>query len=174
MLRDFPFSSFNVAYAQAGRCCTKPATSARMVDDGETAPEGRFHVGARASGWRLWSAAVFVCDRVLRWAAFVAAPQDARTRTQPANKPTNSSQPPAFSIPVEPLGFFAPGAFYQGLRISLVSLDFIDENRLLFTFRTPGLIRRAASGDDDEREIRAMVLSAAEGNRGGRGAVDAA
>lgn len=79
-----------------------------------------------------------------------------------ANKPSDSSEPPAFSIPVEPLGFFAPGAFYQGLRISLVSLDFIDENRLLFTFRTPGLIRRTA-GDDSEREIRAMVLTLPQG-----------
>ncbi|MGA8731197.1 MAG: hypothetical protein WB608_20740 [Terracidiphilus sp.] len=84
-------------------------------------------------------------------------------QTQAPNKPTNSSQPPAFSIPVEPLGFFAPGAFYQGLRISLVSLDFIDENRLLFTFRTPGLIRRAAVGEDDEREIRALVLTLPKG-----------
>jgi hypothetical protein len=44
-----------------------------------------------------------------------------------------------------------------------VSLDFIDENRLLFTFRTPGLIRRTVEGDGDEREIRAMVLSLPKG-----------
>ena len=84
-------------------------------------------------------------------------------QNEPANKPSHSSQPPAFSIPVEPLGFFAPGGFYQGLRYSLVSLDFMDENRLLFTFRTPGLIRRTVVGDDDEREIRAMVLSLPKG-----------
>lgn len=80
------------------------------------------------------------------------------------NKPgVNSSQPPAFSVPVEPLGFFPPGVFYEGLRQSLVSLDFIDENRLLFTFRTPGLIRRAGSTGEDEREIRAMVLRLPQG-----------
>ena len=84
-------------------------------------------------------------------------------QTETPNKHTNSSQPPAFSIPIEPLGYFAPGTFYQGLRHSLVSLDFIDENRLLFTFRTPGLIRRAAAGEDDEREIRAMVLTLPKG-----------
>jgi hypothetical protein len=83
-------------------------------------------------------------------------------KNEPANTPTHSSQPPAFTIPVEPLGFFAPGGFYQGLRYSLVSLDFVDENRLLFTFRTPGLIRRRG-GEDDEREIRAMVLTLPKG-----------
>ncbi|MFZ0742995.1 MAG: hypothetical protein WAM85_01240, partial [Terracidiphilus sp.] len=74
-----------------------------------------------------------------------------------------SSQPPAFAIPVEPLGFYAPGAYYEGQREALVSLDFIDENRLLFTFRTPGLIRRSHPGDDEEREIRAVVLKLPQG-----------
>ena len=79
--------------------------------------------------------------------------------SQPQAKPAvNSSQPPAFSVPVEPLGFFPPAAFYQGQRESFVSLDFLDENRLLFTFRTPGLIHRAGAPDDDERQIRAVVL----------------
>src|ERR1700761_6072411 len=45
-----------------------------------------------------------------------------------------ASQPAAFTVPVEPLGFFAPGAIYQGQRESLVSLDFLDEDHLLFTF----------------------------------------
>src|SRR5215469_4754483 len=49
----------------------------------------------------------------------------------PQSKGESASQPPAFSIPVEPLGFSAPGAFYLGQRESLVSLDFLDENRLL-------------------------------------------
>jgi hypothetical protein len=70
----------------------------------------------------------------------------------------HSSQQPAFTIPVEPLGFFPPGPFYQGQRASLVSLDFLDENRLLFTFRAPGLLRREP-GDGDERQIRATVLA---------------
>src|SRR5258708_2413548 len=61
--------------------------------------------------------------------------QKAAPETQPIFKSAeNPSQPPAFAIPVEPLGFFAPGAIYQGERESLVSLDFLDENRLLFTF----------------------------------------
>ena len=75
----------------------------------------------------------------------------------------HASQPPIFTIPVEPLGFYPPGAYYQGLRASLVSLDFLDENRLLFTFRAPGLMHRDAS-DGDERQIRALVLVLPLGN----------
>lgn len=74
-----------------------------------------------------------------------------------------SSQPPAFSIPVEPLGFNSPGVFYTGLRESLVSLDFIDENKLLFTFRAPGLIHRANPAEGEERQIRAEVLTLPQG-----------
>ena len=84
-------------------------------------------------------------------------------KNAPLPQPTvTSSQPPAFSIPVEPLGFFPPGALYAGQRESFVSLDFLDENRLLFTFRTPGLIRRTGPGDD-ERQIRAVVLALPKG-----------
>ncbi len=47
------------------------------------------------------------------------------------------------------------------------SLDFIDENRLLLTFRVPGLIRRdlkpGESPDTDVRQIRAVVISASNG-----------
>jgi hypothetical protein len=46
----------------------------------------------------------------------------------------------------------------MGQRASFVSLDFLDETRLLFTFRVPGLIRREA-GENDAREIRAVVLT---------------
>jgi len=92
-----------------------------------------------------------------------------RHHKPPDNKPAvkqpieHGSQPAVFTIPVEPLGFYPPGAYYQGLRVSLVSLDFLDENRLLFTFRTPGLLRRDPA-DGDERQIRAMVLNLPDGN----------
>ena len=77
-------------------------------------------------------------------------------------KGSSASQPPAFSIPVEPLGFYSPGPYYEGQRESLVSLDFLDENKLLFTFRAPGLIHRASTGDE-ERQIRAEVLTLPQG-----------
>jgi hypothetical protein len=67
---------------------------------------------------------------------------------------------PSFAIPAEPLGFSSPGDFYLGLRNSLVSLDFLDEDHLLFTFRVPALIRREGSNNEthDERRIRAVVI----------------
>jgi hypothetical protein len=75
--------------------------------------------------------------------------------------------PPAFSIPVEPLGFSAPGPIYLGQQYSLASLDFLDENHLLFTFRVPGLIHRehGTGGDDetDEHHVRALVLEVTSG-----------
>jgi hypothetical protein len=79
--------------------------------------------------------------------------------------PTQPSQPPAFSIPVEPLGYSAPGPLYLGIHNSLVSLDFLDENRLLFTFRVPGLLHRDADSDGNYvRQIRAMVLALPTGS----------
>lgn len=86
------------------------------------------------------------------------SPLPAGKRVLPGRFSNQPSQPPAFTIPVQQLGFSAPGPLYLGQRNSLVSLDFIDENQLLFTFRVPGLIRREA-GAKDERQIRAMVLS---------------
>lgn len=83
-------------------------------------------------------------------------------RELPSRLPNKPSQPPAFTIPVQPLGFSAPGPLYLGQQNSLVSLDFLDENRLLFTFRVPGLIHREADAED-ERQIRAMVLSLPDG-----------
>lgn len=78
---------------------------------------------------------------------------------------SRASQPAEFSIPVEPLGFFAPGAIYQGQRDSLVSLDFLDEDHLLFTFHAPGLIRREGNPDaNNERQIRALVVSLPSGS----------
>jgi hypothetical protein len=80
--------------------------------------------------------------------------------SKPAKPERPASQPAAFTIPVEPLGFFAPGAIYQGQRESLVSLDFVDEDHLLFTFHAPGLIRREGNpAADNERQIRAVVLA---------------
>jgi hypothetical protein len=77
--------------------------------------------------------------------------------------PDKPSIPPAFIIPAEPLGFSAPGLIYLGERWSFVSLDFLDEDRLLFTFRVPGLIRRGAGDRGDVRQIRALVLALPQG-----------
>jgi len=60
--------------------------------------------------------------------------------------PDKPSLPPSWSIPLEPLGYSAPGAGYLGARYAFASLDFLDENRLLFTFRVPGLLHRDSAG----------------------------
>lgn len=69
-----------------------------------------------------------------------------------------ATEPPLMALDVESLGFYPPGAYYEGQRESLVSLDFLNENRILFTFRTPGLLHRSANADEEERQIRAVVL----------------
>ena len=86
-------------------------------------------------------------------------------RKLPDHLPEQPSLSPAFTIPVQPLGFSAPGLFYLGRHNSLVSLDFIDENRLLFTFQVPGLMHRKPSDTPavDERQIRAVVVSLPQG-----------
>jgi hypothetical protein len=94
--------------------------------------------------------------------AFPSEPQHGhKERPLPDRLPDKPTFPPAFRIPVEPLGFSAPGAIYLGHRNAMASLDFIDENRLLFTFRVPGLMHRDASQSDSSysRQIRAVVLA---------------
>jgi hypothetical protein len=84
---------------------------------------------------------------------------------KPGEKP---SIPPSFTIPVEPLGFTAPGPIYLGQRSSMASLDFLDENHLLFTFRVPGLLKRDSNYDDGkdsgERQVRALVIALPSGS----------
>jgi len=95
------------------------------------------------------------------WSLVAPASFASKKKAQPAEAPrVRSTVPPSFSIPAEPLGFAAPGEFYLGMRNSLVTLDFLDEERLLFTFRVPALIHRdgANAESHDERRIRAVVL----------------
>ena len=92
----------------------------------------------------------------------------ASDKTHPDRVPNQPSSPPSFTVPVESLGFSAPSSFYLGQRFSLVSLDFLDENRLLFTFRVPGLIHRQFKQDYEEneggeRQIKAVVLALPSG-----------
>ncbi len=76
----------------------------------------------------------------------------------PDRLPDKPSLPPSLAIPVSQLGFSAPGTISLGQRNSVASLDFLDENHLLFTFRVPGLVHRQA-GEYEERQIRAVVLT---------------
>jgi hypothetical protein len=93
-----------------------------------------------------------------------AAPDSAIVRELPGHFPEKPSIPPSWNIPVEPLGFSAPGLNYLGMRNAMLSLDFLGENRLLFTFRVPGLMRREpGSTASDQRQIRAVVLELPSG-----------
>jgi hypothetical protein len=69
------------------------------------------------------------------------------------------------TIPVAPMGFTAPGPIYLGQRHSMASLDFLNDDHLLFTFRVPGLIRRenGHKPGEDERQIRAVVVDVKTG-----------
>ena len=92
------------------------------------------------------------------------SPNPAVVRELGSRFPDKPSIPPSWSIPVEPLGFSAPGANYLGMRNTMLSLDFLGENRLLFTFRVPSLMRREpGSTASDQRQIRAMVLELPSG-----------
>jgi hypothetical protein len=88
-----------------------------------------------------------------------------RDRVIPDHFPPLPTVAPALSIPIDPLGFSPPGPIYLGARNTLASLDFIGEDKLLFTFRFPGLLHRDTSGGSggQERQIRAVVLSLPSG-----------
>jgi hypothetical protein len=79
--------------------------------------------------------------------------------------PESPSLPPTFTIAAGPLGFSVPGDNYLLRRESLVSLDFVDEDRILFTFRVPRLLQRDAgdNSDDKKQQIQALVLSLPSG-----------
>jgi hypothetical protein len=87
-------------------------------------------------------------------------------QARPDSTAVKSSQKPVFTIPVEPLGFSSPGPIYLGQFFSLASLDFLDEDQLLFTFRVPGLIHRehtAGNEVSEEHYFRALVLELPDG-----------
>lgn len=79
--------------------------------------------------------------------------------------PDNPSLPPVFTIAAGPLGFSVPGENYLLRRESLVSLDFLDEDHILFTFRVPRLMQRDAddNSEDKKQQIEALVLSLPSG-----------
>ncbi|HUB28684.1 MAG TPA: hypothetical protein VL967_03265 [Terracidiphilus sp.] len=88
-----------------------------------------------------------------------------RKRKIPDLIPPVPTFPPVLSIPLAPLGYGPPGPTYLGRHHVLFSLDFLDETRLLVSFRAPNLMHRE-SGSDAENEIRqmrAIVLSLPSG-----------
>ncbi len=95
-------------------------------------------------------------------AALLAMAAQGEKKPAPAPPPEVK---PAVSIAVAPLGYEPPGAFYLTSKLSSAALGFFDDDHLLFTFRTGGLLKRAP-GDppsDDDQEIRAVVLDLGTG-----------
>src|ERR1017187_4867640 len=134
-------------------------------------PGTEFGKSARLS---LAIAGVLLCALPMAWAqanvSLATAPSDAgqprkaKERALSDRFPDKPSLPPSLTIPVEPIGFTAPSPDYLGARISQASLDFLSDDRLLFTFRVPGLIRgEQGARDGNERQIRAVVVALPEG-----------
>lgn len=88
-----------------------------------------------------------------------------KDRLIPDHFPAQPTIAPTLSIPVDPFGFSPPGSIYLGARNTLASLDFIGEDKLLFTFRVPGLLHRDSTSTTagSQRQIRAVVLSLPSG-----------
>ena len=121
--------------------------------------------GLRLGRLALAAAAMAWCACLCAQSGVPDAPEVTRVvkgRPLAERLPDKPSLPPVLSFPVDPLGFTAPGPIYLSQRNSLVSLDFLDENHLLFTFRVPGLIHREP-GEEDERQIRAVVVALPSG-----------
>lgn len=85
---------------------------------------------------------------------------NAAQKKQPAAPSADAGASPAAQIEVAPLGYEAPNASYLRLRFSFNSLDFIDDNHLLFTFYKNELLPRLPGdpADDNDQMIHAVVL----------------
>jgi hypothetical protein len=78
--------------------------------------------------------------------------------------PETPNATPAFTIPLSALGFSTPGDNYLMRQQSVVSLDFLDEDRLLFSFHVAsGLRKRRSGGEVSEQRIRALMVEVATG-----------
>jgi len=105
---------------------------------------------------------------ILLLCPLIASAGSHRKTAPPEPPPVRATLKPSATIPIEPLGFSAPAAFYLGTRNSLISLDFFDEDHLLLTFRVPGLIHRdhhepETADNGMDRQVRAVVLHLPDG-----------
>ena len=108
--------------------------------------------------------------RGLRWVALTAFALLALYSAAAKNEKPQAANaaipaPVPIRIPVEPLGYQPPSNAYLTERHSVSTLDFIDRNHLLLTFRIPGLMKRLpeCSADDQDQIIRALVIELPEG-----------
>lgn len=78
---------------------------------------------------------------------------------------SDTGPPPTVRIDVGQLGYVAPSRAYLSYRYATTTLDFIDNDHLLFTFRDASLMHRIPDDppDDEDQTIRAEVLDIATG-----------
>src|SRR6202034_218091 len=107
-----------------------------------------------------WMAGGLACTALL-----VCALAGAAESGPDAKHKADVGPPPTIRIDVTSLGFIPPSRFYLSARMSSVTLDFIDKDHLLFTFRKSGLVPRLPDEpkDDEDRIICAVVLDAGNG-----------
>jgi hypothetical protein len=81
------------------------------------------------------------------------------------HKAADPGPAPSVRIDVAPLGYTPPSRFYMVSRLASATLDFIDKDHLLFTFREGGLIPRLPGDprDDEDQVVCAVVLDIASG-----------
>jgi hypothetical protein len=97
-------------------------------------------------------------------ALFAAAAPACRGESKRKPDP-DPGPPPTVRIEVGHLGYVSPSRAYLSYRYSTTTLDFIDNDHLLFTFRDASLMHRIPDDppDDEDQTIRAEVLDVATG-----------
>ena len=102
---------------------------------------------------------------VVAAAILAAATLSAAESKSDAKRRANMGPPPTARIDVGALGYTPPSRFYLIARLANATLDFVDNDHLLFTFREGGLLQRmpADPKDDDDQMVHALVLDISTG-----------
>ena len=90
-------------------------------------------------------------------------PRVKKRKPKPDVLPAAPNQSPSFTIPVNALSYGTPSSTYLGRHYSLFTLDFLGDNRLLFSLRAPGLLAREAGEANADRQMKAFVLKLPDG-----------
>jgi hypothetical protein len=91
-------------------------------------------------------------------------PKVKKRKPKPDILPDAPRLAPMATIPVASLGYGPPSLTYLGRHYALVTLDFLDEDRMLFSFRAPGLLEREATEASSDRQMKAVVLKLPDGS----------